>query len=76
MASAEALIALSIRLRKLSYQQTRRGQRAAAADVRLASLYIRAHAALIVADEAKMERDPQRKRALEQESAELWCRHD
>jgi hypothetical protein len=73
MPTATGLIALSERLRKLSSTLARRGQWAAAADTRLAGLYVKQHAALIIADEAKLERDPVRKRQLEAEACATWC---
>jgi hypothetical protein len=70
------LIALSERLRKLSKQLTKQGRHTDAADLRLAALYLRRTAAIHIADEAKQERNPKRRRELEQESAELWCRYE
>ena len=66
--AAAAIIALSERLRK---QSRKARNHDTIADLRLAAGYLRALAALKIADEAANEGDPARKRALEQEAIEL-----
>jgi hypothetical protein len=50
----------------------RRGRRVVAADISLASNYLRQFASILIADEAKAERDPVRKRELEAEATATW----
>jgi hypothetical protein len=45
------------------------------ADLRLAAVYLRRLAALAIADEAASEREPVRKRQLQQKALELWGWH-
>jgi hypothetical protein len=68
MAQAAAIIALSERMRKYS-RKIRNHQ--TIADLRLASHYLRALAALKIAEEAEAETDPWRKLKLEQEAVRL-----
>jgi hypothetical protein len=68
MAQATAIIALSERLRKQSHKAR---NPAIIADLRLANRYLRALAALKIAEEAEGETDPRRKLQLELESAQL-----
>lgn len=68
MAQAAAIVALSERLRKRS-RKARRHE--VIADLRLATLYLRALAALKMTEKAEVETGPGRKRPLEPESAEL-----
>ena len=68
MAQAAAIIALSERLRKQSRKVRNHDT---IADLRLAVGYLRALAALIIADEAANECDPTRKHALEREAMQL-----
>ncbi|HEY6257133.1 MAG TPA: hypothetical protein VIY51_15215 [Xanthobacteraceae bacterium] len=68
MAQAGEIIALSERLRR----QSRKARNAEiVADLRLATCYLRALAALKIAEEAEIEIDPGRKLQLELESAQL-----
>jgi hypothetical protein len=68
MAQAAAILALSERLRK---QACKARNPAIVADLRLATFYLRALAALKIAEEAGDETDPKRKLQLELESAQL-----
>ena len=68
MAQAAAIIALSERLRKQSRKVRNHDT---IADLRLAAGYLRALAALKIADEAANEGDPARKHALEQAAIQL-----
>ena len=68
MAQAAAIIALSERLR---IQSRKCRNRETIADLRLAACYLRALAALKIAEEAEVETDTPRKRQLEQEVAHL-----
>jgi hypothetical protein len=68
MAQATAIIALSERLRK---QCRKSRNRETIADLRLAACYLRALAALKIAEETEVETDTARKRQLEQEEAHL-----
>jgi hypothetical protein len=68
MAQSTAIIALSERLRKQS-RKTR--NRETIADLRLATCYLRALAALKIAEEAEVETDPSQKQQLEQEATQL-----
>jgi hypothetical protein len=68
MAQAAAIIALSERLRKYS-RKARNNQ--TIADLRLATHYLRALAALKIAEEAEAEADPWRKLKLAQEAVQL-----
>jgi hypothetical protein len=68
MAQAAAIIALSERLRKYS-RKARNNQ--IIADLRLATHYLRALAALKIAEEAEAEADPWRKLKLVQEAVQL-----
>ena len=68
MAQAAAIIALSERLRK---QSCKARNPAIVADLRLATCYLRALAALKIAEEADAEADPRWKRQLTLESAQL-----
>jgi hypothetical protein len=68
MAQAAAIIALSERLRR---QSSKARNPAIVADLRLATCYLRALAALKIAEEADGETDPRRKLQLELESAQL-----
>ena len=72
MARTEQLLSLSLRLKHEALHQTRRGRRMAAADIRLAANYIRQYASVIIADEAKAESNPARKRQLEAEACATW----
>ena len=66
--AAAAIIALSERLRK---QSRKARNHDTIADLRLAAGYLRALAALKIADEAANEGDPVRKHALEQDAIQL-----
>jgi hypothetical protein len=68
MAQAAAIIALSERLRR---QSAKARNPAIVADLRLATRYLRALAAVKIAQEAAGENDPGRKLQLELESAQL-----
>lgn len=68
MAQAAAIIALSERLRK---QSCKARNPAIIADLRLATCYLRALAALKIAEEAEGEADPRRKVQLKAESEQL-----
>jgi hypothetical protein len=71
MLKAEGILALVERLRN-------HGRRASAelgSDLRLAAVYLRRLAALAIADEAASEREPVRKRQLQQNALELWGWH-
>jgi hypothetical protein len=68
MPQAAAIIALSERLRK---QCGKSRNRETIADLRLAACYLRALAALKIAEEAEVETDAAHKRQLEQEAAHL-----
>jgi hypothetical protein len=68
MAQATAIIALSERLRK---QSCKYRNRETIADLRLATCYLRALAALKIAEEAEVETDTPHKQQLEQEAAHL-----
>jgi hypothetical protein len=68
VAQAAAIIALSERLRR---QSRKARNHDTIADLRLAAGYLRALAALKIADEAAKEGDPARKQSLEQEAIEL-----
>jgi hypothetical protein len=71
MAEAAAIIALSERLRK----QSRKARNSEiVADLRLATLYLRALAVLKIQEEAAVATDPLRKHQLEQEAAQLQAR--
>ena len=72
MLKAESVLSLSLRLRHEALHQMRRGRRMAAADIRLGSNYLRQFASILIADEAKAERDPARKRQLEAEATAAW----
>jgi hypothetical protein len=72
MLKAESVLSLSLRLRYEALRQMRRGRRQAAADIRLAAAYLRQYATLIILDEAKAEKDPSRKRQLEDEACATW----
>ena len=71
MAQAATIIALSERLRK---QSCKARNPEIVADLRLATCYLRALAALKIAEEADHERDPTRKHWLEQEAVKLHIR--
>jgi hypothetical protein len=68
MAQAAVIIALSERLRKSS-RKARNHQ--TITDLRLAARYLRALAALKIAEEAQAEPDPWRKLQLKQEAQQL-----
>jgi hypothetical protein len=69
MAQAAAIIALSERLRK----QSRRARNdETIAGLRLATRYLRALAALRIAEEAEAESDPESKAQLEREFIQLY----
>jgi hypothetical protein len=68
MVQATAIIALSERLRR---QSRKSRNRETIADLRLAACYLRALAALKIAEEAEVETDTAQKRQLEQEAAHL-----
>ena len=68
MAQAAAIVALSERLRK---QARKSRNRETIADLRLAICYLRALAALKIAEEVEVETDPALRRQLEQEAAHL-----
>ena len=68
MAQAAAILALAERLRKQSRKVRNHDT---IADLRLAAGYLRALAALKIADEAAGECDPARKHALEREAMQL-----
>jgi hypothetical protein len=68
MAQAAAIIALSERLRK---QSRKARNRETIADLRLATCYLRALAALKIAEELEVETDPAHKLQLEQEAGQL-----
>lgn len=68
MAQAAAIIALSERLRRQSRKVRNHNT---VADLRLAARYLRALAALKIADEAAGECDPARRHALEREAMQL-----
>jgi hypothetical protein len=68
MAQATAIIALSERLRN---QCRKSRNRETIADLRLAACYLRALAALKIAEEAEAETDTGQKRQLEQEAKQL-----
>ena len=70
MAQAAAIMALSERLRKQSHR-TRNHE--TIADLRLASGYLRALAALTIAEQAEAETDPGRKARLERKFIQLYC---
>jgi fructose-bisphosphate aldolase class 1 len=72
MLKAESVLSLSLRLRHEALHQMRRGSRVVAADISLASNYLRQFASILIADEAKAERDPVRKRELEAEATATW----
>jgi hypothetical protein len=72
MITAAAVISLSERLKHEAQRQMRRGRREAAADMRLAAIYLRQYASLIILDEAEKEKDPARKRQLENEACLAW----
>jgi hypothetical protein len=71
MAEAAAIIALSERLRKRS-RKARNLE--IIADLRLATLYLRALAVLKIEEEAEAATDPARKQQLEQEATQLQAR--
>jgi hypothetical protein len=68
VAQATAIIALSERLRK---QARKARNRETIADLRLATCYLRALAALKIAEEADVATDPALRQELEQEAAHL-----
>ena len=69
MLKAESIIALSERLR----QQSRRSRNHdMTADLRLAALYLRRFASIVILDEAAVERDERRKAKLQDEGMSLW----
>jgi hypothetical protein len=68
MAQAATIIALPERLRRRSRKAR---NRETAADLRLATAYLRALAALKILEEAQAETDRWRKLKLEQEAAQL-----
>ena len=68
VAQATAIIALSERLRN---QSRKARNRETIADLRLATCYLRALAALKIAEEAAVETDPAQRQQLEQEAAHL-----
>jgi len=77
MPTTEAVIGLSERIRKLTTEARRKGRLDRAADFRLATFYLRRLASLLIVEEAKRAPSPARKRALENEAAQLWCsRHE
>jgi hypothetical protein len=76
MVSAESVLALTERLRKRAHLARRDRSVDHATDLRAATFYLRRFAALLIAEEAKNESDPARRRRLVQESSALWCSHD
>jgi hypothetical protein len=50
----------------------REGRREAAGDLRLSIFHLRRYASMLVAEEARRERNPTRRRQLEQEASDLW----
>jgi hypothetical protein len=73
MAQAAGVIALSERLRKLATLARRKGEWQAASDLRLARLYLRKLACLLVREEIQQEEDAGRRRQLQAEVSQLWC---
>jgi hypothetical protein len=70
-AKPEPIIALAERIKLQSHRARRRGDLSLAANLRLCALYLRRHAAVLIADEAGGERDHHRRRELVNESAKL-----
>ena len=64
----EGILALSERLKQTA-KRTR--NRELGSDLRLAVLYLRRFASILIADEAKVEGNPKRKQELEAEAAKL-----
>jgi hypothetical protein len=65
---AEGILALSERVKQTA-KRTR--NREVASDLRLAVLYLRRLASILIADEAKVEGNPKRKQELETEATKL-----
>jgi hypothetical protein len=74
MVTASSVISLSERLRHQSQLARREGRRTSVPDLRLAILYLRRYAALLIIDESQREPNPVRRRELEHEAAQLWLR--
>jgi hypothetical protein len=65
-------LTLTERLKSLERKLTNWRQHNSASDVRLAERYLKRLASLVVADEARAEQDPRRKKQLEEEGCQLW----
>ena len=70
MIKVTAIVALSERLQKQSRKARNHGT---IADLRLATLYLRALAALKIVEEVEAETDPERKAQLEKEFIQLYA---
>jgi hypothetical protein len=72
MPTAEAVISLSENLKRYANLARRKGEWQTATDLRLARLYLRKLACLLVQEELRREDDTARRRQLQSEVAQLW----